>query len=31
MRDYLTAIHKNVRNIAGGFKAWKTAGLPATK
>ncbi len=23
--------YKNVRNMAGGFKAWKTAGLPATK
>src|SRR5213080_1391254 len=23
--------YKNVRNMAGGFKAWKAAGLPATK
>src|SRR5438874_9173986 len=23
--------YKNVRNIAGGFKAWKAAGLPVTK
>jgi rhodanese-related sulfurtransferase len=23
--------YKNVRSMAGGFKAWKTAGLPATK
>ena len=22
--------YKNVRNMAGGFKAWKTAGLPTT-
>ena len=23
--------YKNVRNMAGGFKAWKAAGLPVTK
>ncbi len=23
--------YKNVRSMAGGFKAWKTAGLPTTK
>ena len=23
--------YKNVRNMAGGFKAWKAVGLPATK
>ena len=23
--------YKNVRNVAGGFKAWKAAGLPVTK
>jgi rhodanese-related sulfurtransferase len=23
--------YKNVRSLAGGFKAWKTAGLPTTK
>src|SRR5690349_17651268 len=23
--------YKNVRSMAGGFKAWKTAGLPITK
>src|SRR6266481_4554192 len=23
--------YKNVRSMAGGFKAWKTAGLPSTK
>jgi 3-mercaptopyruvate sulfurtransferase SseA len=31
MRDYLTGIHKNARNMSGGFKAWKTAGWPVTK
>jgi rhodanese-related sulfurtransferase len=23
--------YKNVRSMAGGFKAWKAIGLPATK
>ena len=23
--------YKNVRSLAGGFKAWKTIGLPTTK
>jgi phage shock protein E len=23
--------YKNVRSMAGGFKAWKAAGLPTTK
>jgi rhodanese-related sulfurtransferase len=23
--------YKNVRSMAGGFKAWKVAGLPTTK
>jgi len=23
--------YKNVRNLAGGFKAWKADGLPSTK
>jgi len=23
--------YKNARNMAGGFKAWKAAGLPTTK
>jgi len=23
--------YKNVRNMAGGFKAWKAAGLPTMK
>jgi 3-mercaptopyruvate sulfurtransferase SseA len=31
MRDDLTGIHKNVRSMAGGFKAWKAAGLPIAK
>jgi rhodanese-related sulfurtransferase len=30
MRGYLTGIYKNVRSMAGGLKAWKTAGLPTT-
>ena len=31
MRDYVTGIHKNVRSMAGGYKAWKAAELPTTK
>jgi len=30
-REFAKMGYKNVRSMAGGFKAWKTAGLPTTK